>query len=69
MEKLQLPLIAIQNPEVSIAAGMCSRLDWLSVDLGVDQQGCRHFVPVKRIVRRVLVIALQLAGLDVERQR
>src|SRR6266852_2375427 len=69
VEKLQLSLIAIQNPEVSIAAGMCSRLDRLSVDLGVDQQGCRHFVPVKRIVRRVLVIALQLAGLDVDRQR
>src|SRR5229473_577158 len=69
VEKLQLSLIAIQNPEVSIAAGMCSRLDRLSVDLGVDQQGGRHFVPVKRIVRRVLMIALQLAGLDVERQR
>src|SRR5260370_2449668 len=69
VEKLQLSPIAIQNPEVSIAAGMCSRLDWLSVDLGVDQQGCRHFVPIKRIVRRILVITLQLAGLDVERQR
>src|SRR6185295_17100965 len=38
VEKLQLSLSAIQNPEVSIASGMRRGLDWLSVDLRVDQQ-------------------------------
>src|SRR6185437_10062681 len=69
VEKPQQSLIAIQNPEVAIASGMCSGLDQPSVDLRVDQQRCRHFIPVPRIVRRVLVIALQCAGLEVERQR
>src|SRR6266404_1123931 len=69
VEKPQQSLIAIQDPEVSIASGMCRRLDQLSVDLRVDQQRSRHFIPVPRIVRRVLVIALQCAGGEVERQR
>src|SRR5690242_19646524 len=38
VEELQPSLIALQNPEVSIAAGVCSRLDSLAVDLRVDQQ-------------------------------
>src|SRR6266404_824181 len=69
VEKLQPSLIAIQNVEVSIPSGMCRRLDSLSVDLGVDQQRCRYLIPVKAVMWRVLVIALQLAGVDVERQR
>src|SRR6266851_7468029 len=69
VEKPQLSLIAIQDPEVSVAAGVRSRLDQLSVDLRVDQQWRRHLIPVPRVVRRVLVKALQCAGLEVERQR
>src|SRR6266446_4822899 len=45
VEKRKLPLIAIQNPKISIASSMRGGFDWLPVDLRVDEQGCRNFIP------------------------
>src|SRR4051795_5318682 len=39
-----------------------------AVALYVDQERRRHLVPVPRVVPVILVVAAQLAGLDVERE-
>src|ERR1700676_1617349 len=46
VEKPELALTAIENPEISITPGMCRCLDYFAVDLSVDQQRCRNFIPV-----------------------
>src|SRR5258708_6045621 len=58
----ELETIAIQYPKVAIATRMGGGLRELPIDLSVDQEWCRDFIPVKGIMRRVLVIALDLAG-------
>src|SRR5260221_955457 len=65
----ELEAIAIQDPKVTVPASVGGRLGELPIDLGVDQERRRDFIPVKAVVRGVLVIALDLAGVGVERER
>src|SRR5579863_6295466 len=46
VQKLKLALTAIENPQISVAPGMCRCLDYFAVDLRVDQQRRRDFIPV-----------------------
>src|SRR6266404_3006534 len=62
----ELEAIAIQYPKVAIPARMCCRLRELPVNLRVNEERRRDFIPVKRIMRCVLVITLDLAGVGVE---
>src|SRR5258706_13985 len=48
---------------------MRGRLGELPIDLRVDKERRGDFVPVPAVVRGVLVIALDLAGVRVERKR
>src|SRR4029077_160459 len=65
----ELEAIAIQDPKVAVPTRVCGRLGELPVDLRVDQERRRDFIPIKGIMRRVLVIALDLAGVGVESER
>ena len=65
----ELEAIAIQDPQVAVPARVCGRPGELPIDLGVDQERCRDLIPVKAVVRSVLVIALDLARVGVERER
>ncbi len=65
----ELEAIAIQDPKVAVPTRVCGRLRDLPVDLRIDQERSRDFIPVKRIMRCVLVIALDLAGVGVESER
>jgi hypothetical protein len=67
VQELEL-MIAIQDPEVAVAASMGCRLYKLSVDLRIDQEGRGYLIPVPAVVRGVLVIALDLAGVGIERE-
>ena len=58
---------ALQNPQIAVAARVHEAGHGTAVALHVDQQRRRDLVPVPRAVPVVLVIAAQLAGLDVER--
>src|SRR6266404_7728662 len=46
VEEFELTLVAIQNPKVSVTPSMCRCLDYFAVDLRVDQQRRRYFIPV-----------------------
>ncbi len=61
--------VAIQNPKIAVPTRMGGRLRELPVDLCVDQERRRDFIPVPAIVRGVLVIALELAGVSIESKR
>ena len=65
----ELQAIAIQDPKVAVATRVRGRLREFPVDLCVDQERRRDFIPVPAIVRSVLVIALELAGVSVESKR
>ena len=65
----KIEAIAIQDPQIAVPTCMGGRLRELPIDLCVDQERRRDFIPVKRIMRRVLVIALDLAGIWVKSKR
>ena len=62
-----LPVRAIQDEEVAVAAGLSEQFAFLAVDLAVDQN--RRFVgiPVVRVVRRRLEIPGHLSGVGIQR--
>src|SRR5258708_36705322 len=65
MQEFELIVIAIQDPQVAVAAGVRPGLYQPSVDLRVDQERGRYFVPIPAVVRCVLVIALHRACVDI----
>ena len=65
----ELEPVTTQNPKIAIPTRVCGRLRQLPVYLCVDEEGRRDFIPVKAIVRGVLVIALELPGIGVESNR
>jgi len=65
----ELEAIAIQDPKVAVPTRMGGRLRELPIDLCVDQERRRDFIPVPAVVRSVLVIAIELAGVCVESKR
>src|SRR5712664_2610273 len=62
----ELEAIAIQDPKVAVPARVCGRLGQLPIDLGAAPD--RHRGRWEADVRGVLVIALDLAGVGVERE-
>src|SRR5439155_19534856 len=58
---------AIDRIEEAIAPEMADHFASLAVDTDVVEHVDADFVPIPRIVRRILVVPDQLAGLDVER--
>src|SRR6185436_20031588 len=69
MQELELIVIAIQDPQIAVPTGVRRGLYEPAVDLRVDQERRRYFIPVPAVVRGVLVITLDLACLDIERDR
>src|SRR5204863_6935081 len=60
---------ALHEPEIAVASDVNESLDRLAVALEVDEDRRRHFVPVPRVVRVVLVVALDPAARDVDGDR
>ena len=58
---------ALEHPEIAVAAGVHEPRHHAAVARQVDQQGRRYLVPVPRVVPVILVMGLQRARLDVER--
>ena len=61
--------IAIQYPKIAVPTRVRGGLRRPSIDLGVDQQGRRYFVPVPAVMWRVLMVAFDLAGIGIKRER
>ena len=64
----QLSVRAIEHVEESVAIGLDHQLARLTLPVGVDQHRRFRGVPIPKIVRRELVIPLELSGLGVESQ-
>ena len=61
-------VVAIERVEEAVAAEMADHLARLAVDGGVVQHVDAVLVVVPRVVRQVLVVPDELAGIDVERR-
>ena len=59
----------IQRIEKPVASEMADDLSALAINRGVVQHVDAHFVVVPRVVRRVLEVPSQLAGVDIQRHR
>src|SRR5262249_1887353 len=57
---------AIEDEEVSVAAGLSDELTLLAFEFGVEKDGRLDGVPVVRVVRRGLEIPGKFAGVDVQ---
>src|SRR5262245_14547843 len=62
LNKSNGPGSAIQEPHVAIASDVDEALHRSAVPLKVHQNGRRHFVPVERLIGRVLEVTLDLSG-------
>src|SRR6202011_5265735 len=60
---------ALEEPQVAVARCVDQAFDGAAVALVIHDNARRHFVPVPRLIRMVLVIALDLAGGHVDRER
>ncbi len=63
------PVRALEEPEVAVARDVDQALDRPSVPLIVHENRRRHFIPVPRIVRMVLMMSLDRARRDVDGDR
>src|SRR5260370_380392 len=57
---------AIQQKEKTIAAGLGEQLTGLAVEIGVEEHGGLHGVPVVHVVRRRLKIQSEFASVGIE---
>src|SRR5260370_15686935 len=57
---------AIQQKEKTIAAGLGEQLTGLAVEIGVEEHGGLHGVPVVHVVRRRLKIPSEFASVGIE---
>ena len=61
--------IAIQYPKIAVPTRVRRGFRSPAVDLGVDQERRRYFIPVPAVMWRVLIVAFDLAGIGIERER
>ena len=60
---------ALEEPEIPVARHVDESLHGAAVALVVDEDRRRHFIPVPRVVRMVLMVALDRAGHHVDGHR
>ena len=69
VDELDRAVRALEEPQIAVARDVDESLDRASVAPVVDEDRRRHFVPVPRLVRVVLEVALDLPGRHVDRDR
>ena len=62
------PVAALEKPQIAVARDVDQPFDRAAVARVVDEDRRRHLVPVPRVVRVILEVALDRAGRDIDRE-